>query len=237
MCAARKVSAIIERQAKYWELQRLMAEQGGEAARRSLAHLSEGPWLSVSRQVGSGASTLVAALADRLGWQVFDQEILREISRNTMTHEAVLAPFDGRAVDGFRDYVGQLLAPDLPAQAEFMRGLTEVVWGLARRGRAIIIGRGANWFLDARFGVRLRVVAPLARRIERLVATQDVTPAAARHRLETLDTERREFARQAFGREIDDPTGYDLVLNTSSFDEATALELIAGAIQHKLGNG
>lgn len=225
---------IIERQAAFWEMRRRVSEEGGEAAKRALVHLSEGPWITVSKQQGSGGVDLANALAQSLNWQVFDREILASIARQTHTRKAILDRLDEHAVGSFNDYLSQLLVPDALSRAGYLQEMMRVVWGLARQGSAVILGRGANWLLTPRFGLRLRVVAPMELRVARVVADSGIDRAEAAKRLRQHDDEQIAFVRQVFDRDINDPLGYDLILNLGAVELAAAGRIARNALREKL---
>ena len=114
-----------------------------------------------------------------LDWQVFDREIVAAIAAQRQMREAVLSRLDERAIGAFNDYIAQMLVPDDPGQLAYLRELVRVIWGLARQGNAIILGRGANWFLNARFGLRLRAIASLEVRVERVAREEGIALAEA----------------------------------------------------------
>jgi cytidylate kinase len=229
------VEAMLERQAKSWEIRRRLAEQGGEASIKAMAHLDEGPWITVSSPAGSGGLELAHALAGALDWQVFDREILATISQNTRTQEAVLAHLDQKAMGPVNEYLARLFDPRIPGRASFHRELVRVIWGLAKQGNAIILGRGANWFLDPRFGLRVRAVAPLDVRAERIAKRDDLDPDAARKKATTRDGEQADFIRQVYDEEIGNPLGYDLILNLGYLDQETAVQLTLAGLRRRLG--
>lgn len=52
-------------------------------------------------------------------------------------------------------------------------------------------------------------------------------------RVRQNDEKRRAFIRQVFGKDIDDPFGYDLVLNSGALELPVAAEMIVGALTAK----
>jgi cytidylate kinase len=231
------IEAILERQAKSWEIRRRLAEQGGEAAIKAMAHVPEGPWITVSSPAGSGGLELAHAVAEALGWQVFDRQILTSISEDTRIQEDVLAHLDQKAMGPVNEYLARLLDPRIPGRARFHREMIRVIWGLAQQGNAVILGRGANWFLDARFGLRVRAVAPIELRAERIAVRDGIDPDAARDKAITRDAQQADFIRQGYGQDISDPLGYDLILNLTHMDQETAVELTLAALRRRLGDG
>lgn len=227
MASGKHIEQIIERQAKFWEVRQRLTDEGGEAARQALAHLGEGPWITVSKQLGSGGVELAQRIGEEMGWQVFDREILIAISENTKLKETVLSRMDERAIGAFNDYIVQLLVPSDPGQLTFVREMVRVIWGIARQGNAVIVGRGANWFLDPQYGLRIRVMAPLEFRMSRL---SEVTAK----QLQERDAEQVSFIQRVYGRSIDDPEGYDLMLNMESIDFETGVDIVMAALRTKL---
>lgn len=225
------IDKIIERQVRAWDLQRRTTEG---AAMSTLGHLSEGPWISVSKQWGSGGVDFARQLAGELGWQVFDKEILAAIAQHTDSREVILSHLDEQAIGSVNDYISQLVVPDDPGRLAYVEEMVRVVWGLAKQGSAIILGRGANWFLDPRFGLRLRIVAPMERRVAAVARELDLPIARAERRVRAYDAGQAAFIRQVFDRNIDDPLGYDLVLNLGTLDLGPAVRVAVSAMRSKL---
>jgi len=230
MPSGNQIEQIIERQVKFWEVrQRLGAE-----ARQALAHLDEGPWITISKQWGSGGVELARRVGEEMNWQVFDREILIAIAENTKMRKTVLSRMDERAIGSFNDYIVQLLVPSDPGQLTFLREMVRVIWGLARQGNAVIVGRGANWFLSPQFGLRVRAIAPLEYRMERITAEEGREQAPTLKRVQERDAEQASFIQRVYGKRIDDPEGYDLTLNMQSMEFETAVEVVMAALRRKL---
>jgi len=230
------IEAILDRQAKSWEKRNTLADASAKAARDALLHLQEGPWLTFSRQWGSGGVALAREVGRRLGWEVYDREILTAIAEHTHTREAVLADIDRTAMGPIKDYIAHLIVPGAPGRATYLEELTRVIWGLARKGQAIILGRGGNWYLDSRYGLRVRVVAPLDQRVAAVVESSGLSEDDARRRLLEVDHDRKAFVRQVFGRDIDDPLGYDVMLSLERTTLEAAADAIVGLLRSKLGS-
>ncbi len=233
-----KIRGILEQQARFAELRERLAGEGGEAARRTLAHLhlAEGPWLTISKQLGSGGIELAQRLSAELGWQIFDHEIVAAIARHTHTREQVLSGLDEHAARPLNEYIAHLFGPKKPGSASFAIETVRVIWSIARKGNAIIVGRGANCFLDPRFGLRVRVVCPIDERVSRLVAATGSGRAEAEARIRENDREQTEFIRRTYRADINDPARYDLMLNMSGLPEQAALRTCLTALRSKLGS-
>jgi len=234
MTSSSNIEKIIEKQARFWEVRERIAEEGGEAAQRALAHLAEGPWISISKQWGSGSRELARKLAIELHWQWFDKQILTAIADHTHSCEQILHRLDEHAIGSINDYVSQMVVSEDPGQATYLHQMVRVVMGLAKQGNAIIVGRGANFFLDPRFGLRVRMVAPLEKRVARVAADEGRSLDSARSEIEQNDAQQAAFIRQVFGRDIDDPLGFDIVVNMGDLDEDTGMRAIVAALRQKI---
>jgi len=230
MSDSSSLSSLINRQVSLWESRRGLQAEG----RGALAHRSEGPWITISTQLGAGGVELAQGLGARLGWQVFDKEILGEIAKSTNTREKVLSRLDDHAVGAFEDYVAHLFVPGNLGRSAYVLEMMRVLWAIARQGQAIMLGRGANWLLDPRCGLRVRAIAPVDKRVSWLKRTQAMPAAEAIRRVEEDNADRARFMRQVYKQDIDDPLGYDLVVNLGTLDLEPAVEVVAAALSHKL---
>lgn len=223
----------VELQARYRDILGRLAKVSDEVVRQRSHH---GPWLTVSRQIGSGGTELARRLAEPLGWQVYDREIVASISRQTHAPQRLMESHDEHAGGPFSDYLAHLIVPTDPGQAGYLTSMMRVVGSFAREGKAVILGRGSNFFLDPRFGLRLRVVAPFERRVAVLAEREGLEFDDARRRVEQHDQDQRAFIRQSFGRDINDPLGYDMTLNAADFCLETAAEVVATALDRVISS-
>jgi cytidylate kinase len=228
------LTQLIDRQVSRWDSKQGVRVEGIPAVESALGHRPEGPWLTISTQLGSGGAELAADLSARLGWQVFDKEILQEIAKHTHTREKVLARLDEHAVGAFEDYVSQLFVPGNLGRSAYVLEMMRVVWAIGRQGHAIMLGRGANWLLDPRYGLRVRAVAPVDKRVAWLSHTQVISPADAMRRVAQDNADRAKFTRQVFKKDIDDPLGYDVVVNLGTLDREQAVAVVMAALTSRL---
>lgn len=228
------IEQILEHQHKLWDLRRAAAARGGEAAVREFAHLPEGPWVSLSVQLGTPGPEIARSLAAALEWQVFDREILTTIAQRSDLRERVVAEHDDQPVSRFADYVAHLIVPGHLSHAGYEVELIRTIVAIGRQGRAVLIGRGANWVLDPRYGLRVRIIAPQETRVAALAAADGIDAVTATRRVEASDGAKTGFIRQVYRREIDDPLSYDLVLNSDKIAVAGAIEIVLAALRAKL---
>jgi len=225
---------LIDRHIALLEVRRKLGEEG-RAGEPSSSSLEQGPWLTISKELGSDGENVARKIADRLGWHVFDREILEAIARTTQTRERFLSRLDERAVGRLDEFFANILMPGVPSQEAFLNEMMQVIWLLGRDGHAVLLGRGANWILEARYGLRVRLTAPVGERVDRFARTSGLSHVDAQKRVREDDTRRAGFIKQVYGHDIADPLGYDLSLNTGGLGTNACETIILAALEDKLG--
>ena len=81
----------------------------------------------------------------------------------------------------------------------------------------------------------MRLVAPFERRVARVAERESADTAATETRVREHDAERRRFIQQVFRRDIDDPLGYDVVINLDAVGEAVAAGMVLAALADRTG--
>ncbi|HQR46838.1 MAG TPA: cytidylate kinase-like family protein [Thermoanaerobaculia bacterium] len=229
MTSSRKVLELADRQGLFTEVRRRSKPEGPGETRRA-----EGPWLAVSRQLGSGGSILAVRVAEALGWKAYDREILAAVAADTRSDEDLLTRLDEQGVAEFHEYLAPLIVPDDPGQARYLKEMTRVIARIAREGRAVLVGRGANWILTPSRGLRIRAVGARDARAVFLAEAEGIALDKARKQVEENDAAQKKFIRQAFNRDIDDPAGYDLILNPIDLGLEASVAAVVSALKAKL---
>lgn len=97
----------------------------------------------------------------------------------------------------------------------------------AAEGSVAIVGRGANFLLeDLIHCLRLRFVAPLDFRVERVAAETGMTRKQAKECVQKCDQERKGFCLYYYGRKWQDPSEYDLTINTAELNLPELTEVV-----------
>lgn len=193
--------------------------------------------LTIEREYGSGANEIARRVAERLGWELWDQKLTTEVARvlececgAVEQREERRDPFHYRLFKSFLrgSYEGSSVAePALKlADAEGIRCATEkLVTQISQQGNSVIVGRGSAYYLhNAPDAFHVFIYAPFEDKVRRLQA-QGKSKGDAVHLAETVDTERADFIRQEFGVVWPARHYFHLMVN-SSVGEATVVETI-----------
>jgi len=192
--------------------------------------------IAISRQAGSRGAEVARALADRLGWPVFDQELLARIAEEKGLHQKLLENLDERHVSWLEEVMDSFSSAATPGESAYVRHLLELFASLSRAGHCVIVGRGAGQVLPKSSTLRVRVVAPREDRVREVEKRQVLPTAEAGRWVDRRDRERARFVKECFHADVNDPLGYDLVLNSSRFTTEECAEVIAEAARKMEAN-
>ncbi|MEK8022843.1 MAG: cytidylate kinase-like family protein [Candidatus Hydrogenedentota bacterium] len=223
MSQQKSLFELVDHQIKFWE------ERHGVKPVEN--PWDEGPWITISRQVGAGGTQLAYNIGKQLGWRVFDRYYHDELSVSEESTLKAFSELDERRYAGDALVFGML---DEPTQFVYIHKLMRIIRETARAGRAVIVGRGANCFLNPSAGLRLRVIAPVPKRIKRLIEHEGLRPEKAAECVKKTDDERRAFVRRVFNRDIDDASGYDLVINSDLLSSSMMIDIALQSLREKL---
>jgi hypothetical protein len=225
---------LIEKHTVLWELKRRLADLGQRPGRCLANGVAYGPCLLVSRERGSGGSAIARLAGERLGWQVFDREILDQIAHLAHVRLQLIGSVDEQTRSKLEGNWQPDLKPEDIGYETYLRYLRQVVLTLGHHGDVVMVGRGAQYLLPSQCALRVRVVSPLELRVHRVAEEAKLPEAQAQAEVEKFDAERASFVRICFGREASSPLNYDLVLNTGELSIKAAAGIVLLGLRDKL---
>jgi cytidylate kinase len=220
----RSIEQLIEEQAYRWQLREV--KQPAEGCR---------PVITLSRQHGAGGEEIARRLAETLELETFDREIIQRIAERARLRERAVTALDERDRAVIDEWLAPFAAERYLTRYDYVHHLIGVVAAIARRGGAIIVGRGAHLLLRAGEALRVRVVAPLEARVAAVADEDGLSPRAARQRIEAVEAERDAFLRRYFHAGFNDPSCFDLVVNTAVIGPDAAVAAVCGAFTTRAG--
>jgi cytidylate kinase len=225
------IDSILDRQVRKWELEQAVHPHERGAPGRAEAPVE--PVITVSRQRGSGGSILAQRLADRFGYTLLHRDVIDRVCESSGYKRRIVESLDGHARSQVQLWFESVLQGAYVDANDYVKALLEVIYSISQLGGVVVVGRGANFILGHEHGFHLRVVAPREVRVRSLTERAGLADRDALREIEKSDRERAEFIRRVFGRSIDDPLGYDLVINHLSISMEAASSLVAAAAQEK----
>lgn len=186
--------------------------------------------IAISRQVGARGTSVAREVGTRLGWPVYDRELLEQIARDMKVRVDLVQCVDERKVGTIQECIEALLLKTPVAEGAYLRHLLDTVFALGTHGESVIVGRGSPQILPSSTTLRVRLVGTLEDRIGVMMKKLGVSRPDAVRYIETTEQERRRFIQDHFYKDSADPLYYDLVLNSSRFSDGECADLILLAL-------
>jgi cytidylate kinase len=182
--------------------------------------------ICISHVEGADGGAVGRAVAEKLGYAFADDAIVSEAAR---------------AAGVFAESVSYAERKDAKRSIEVDFGRVEKTENLrdliktaidsaADRGKIVITSHAASYALAGREGVlRVFVTSPDETRVARFAETEGLDPKRAVKELEESDKGRAAYLQRFYGVKNEQPTDYDLVLNTEKLGTDAAAALVAAA--------
>jgi len=228
------IEDVVRKQIALYRAYDIRTDAERRAGRGKAGRLAFGPYLLISREKGAGGSAVGQLAGKRLGWQVFNNEIVDAIARKANVRRDLIESLDERDRATIRDAVDRLLHPQPMGTAGYLTQLREILLTLGHQGDVVIVGRGAEYTLPSQFGLRVRMVAPVEVRVRRIASRENLSLKAARAEVERSDRDRKTLARRQFDKDTTDPLNHDVTINTDEMTVEAATEIVMTALQRKL---
>jgi cytidylate kinase len=205
------------------------------------------PVITVTRQYGSGGSDIARLVAAALDWTVIDNEFVDEVARRAGLPPEEVAQHDERA-PGLLERLARTLAvgsPEMfmtataaprvePDEAAIVKMTERVIAEAAAHGRVVLVGRGAQALLARRpDALHVYVVASKPWRAKLAVERLGVNRADAERVVDETDRQRDQYVKTYYGRQRQDLTNYDLVVNAERLGVEGAAELIVAEVKRR----
>jgi cytidylate kinase len=181
--------------------------------------------ITIGREFGSGGRELGRRLAEELGIEYYDKEIIDAIAKKTsMSQEYVQEVLEGKPHHLFPITIGQsmFIADNFYIQQEQSIYLAqcEIIRELAQKSSCVIVGRCADYILKEFNPYRIFVYADMDSRIRRCLsrnieAEKHLTEKDIKKQILSIDKNRAKYYDYYTGNKWGDKNNYDLCINTT----------------------
>ena len=197
--------------------------------------------ITIARSYGSGGRTMGRLLAQELGINYYDRELVRLASDKSGINEALFGEADERVKTSplfgkvKRTYKGQPEGPDsgnFASEENLFHLQAEVIKELAENENCVIVGRCADYVLkDNPDVIRLYCYAPLTDCMDRERALSGLEDKEIIKKIEKIDKNRAEYYKCYTGQAWNDARNYDLCLNTTSMSYPELISVVKAYIE------
>jgi cytidylate kinase len=202
------------------------------------------PSITISRESGAGATTVAQMIAEQLNaitkpaateavWTVFDKNLAKEV----LVEHKLSPDLEKFMIEDARLPVESIVEELLglhPNTWWLAQQTTKTILRLAKMGRVVMVGRGAEVITQLLpYVFHVRLVAPLSKRITHAEEFYGLSTNEAAMKVSEEDHARRRYLRRYFDADWDNLLLYHLVINTGKTAFADAADIIVqAALRH-----
>jgi cytidylate kinase len=164
--------------------------------------------LTIARKYGSGGREIGHAISEQLNYEYVDRKKILDDMRTTGKQwEERAKYFDENYPNIWERYDWSFRGFVALNQSYFLN--------YALKDKVIIMGRGGNFLLKGiPFVLRVRIIAPIEKRMEKVMEREGVNNENARWLIEKADHEMAGAIYLIYGRDWDNPAEYEMVFDT-----------------------
>lgn len=191
--------------------------------------------ITIGRQCGSGGHTIGKLVAESLGWNFYDKEIIKAVStRSGLTEETVekegeysttslLFNIASRGISAYNvSGKDHMLMQDLVNAYQ-----TDYIKEVADKGPCVIVGRSSDYILaDREDCLNVFICGALSDRAKRVTQEHGIAAENAEFHVLERDKKRSKYYRHVTDQIWGLSENYDLCLNSSKLGVAQCVKLI-----------
>jgi len=185
--------------------------------------------ITIEREFGCGAAAIANQLAERLGWKLWDQRLTEEIARIAQVDPSAVKRCDERMDSRLHRWAkvfwrgsyerSTQLGHQIFDTDRMMAMMQDIMDRIGRERNAVIVGRGAPFFLrEHPDAFHVFLYAPRAEKMRRTVAG-GLSEEEAEEMVDSVDRERIAYVKHYFNADWPTRSLYHMMLNTAVGNE------------------
>ena len=190
--------------------------------------------VTVSREYGSGGYEIGRRVAETMGFQFYDKDLIAKISEKILVSESYVRSTEDKLIrrNIFQE-VFPVFANGENADADYIFAEQgKFILQLAQHGNCVIAGRRADYYLrDEPNALHLFFYADMDFKVKRICTEFGCTEEEAEKKICDMDKRRKTSYEYVTGRKWADRHNYDRMICTSSFGLDKCVEEIISLLK------
>lgn len=195
--------------------------------------------ITVSRQFGSGGRSIAKMIADELGYDYYNSDLIKIVADETgfdptyVADAGEYAPGKSILSYALSSATAHSTGKNINASDYLWTTQSRIISDLAEKGNCVIVGRCADYILRDRDDcLNVFIHAADQYRAKRIVDIYGVRDKSPLKRLEEKDAKRRTNYKYFTGREWGQLENYDITLDSSVLGSELCVKLVVEAAKN-----
>lgn len=190
--------------------------------------------ITISRSFGSGGREIGRKLADELGMEYYDKELLEEVAKHSGLDEEYIKLFDEKKppLAIFSAMPIGIIGDERQMEVKIHTLQHQVMENLAEKSPCVFIGRRADLLLRGRHNTcNIFITAPLEYCARRVSLRDGLTEQESREKIRRMNRSRKSFYNYTGEGRWGEASNYNLCIDSSALGTDGAVALIRNYIE------
>lgn len=192
--------------------------------------------ITIGREFGSGGRDIGKLVANRLGINCYDNELITQVAKNSGFCEEILKDHDEKPTNSFlyslvmdthQNYNAVLGQIGMPLGQQLFLAQFNTIKDIAAKESCVFIGRCADYALNEDFNVlSIFINSNEESKIKRITKRHNVSEQKAREMMIKTDKKRASYYNYYTDKKWGNSSSYDLCINSGKLGIEKTVELI-----------
>ncbi|MDD2959695.1 MAG: cytidylate kinase-like family protein [Lachnospiraceae bacterium] len=184
--------------------------------------------ITISREFGAAGGTIGHTLAEKLGFEYYDKEIILQAARTSNLDMDTLLRWDEKVPANFGFAQSLFNFYNKPLGEKLYAAQENVIKTLGEKGRCVIVGRNANSILgEFENTLHVFIYADYYWRLEHMKKKlPDASEAKLCEELNTIDKARKKYCAYYTSRDFGVADSYDICLSSSALGVDACVDVL-----------
>ena len=189
--------------------------------------------ITISREFGANGGTIGQKVAEKLGYEYYDKEIILQAAKDSNLDVESLQRWDENVPMDFGFAQSLFDFYNKPLNEKLFMAQKKVIQKIGEKGKCVIVGRNANHILKAYdHTLHVFILAEPYSRITRLKERMpDSTESQIIDHMRSVDRKRKKYCAYYTDTVFGMAEYYDLTLSSSAFSTETCVDIICELAQ------
>lgn len=195
--------------------------------------------ITITRQFGSLGRPIARSLAERLGIEYYDRDIVESVAQKTGLSVHTISNEEESAKNRFWKMKFPLGSPDTNIiQDQIFEVQKHIIQDLAQKENCIIVGRCSDYVLkDYENGIHIYIYASYEQRMKNCVNTLHLEPQTAQKMIKDVDKAREAYHVKYAGYFPNDENHHDIMIDSGFLGVEGTAEVLEDIVRKKLKIG
>ncbi len=195
--------------------------------------------ITIARQYGSGGREIGHLLAEKLGWDYYDNNLISLAAKDIGVDPEKLHSVDEKVPNSIlytlavgSSVYGSSFNPDFqPINDRLFNAQSKIIEDIGEKGNAIIVGRCADFVLEDRDDiVTVFVYSDFDKRVKTVAERHNLSISDAKSLVVKTDRRRANYYNYYTGKKWGKTENYDLMISTSNLSVEKAADIIKALV-------